>query len=224
MFVTLTNVQRGEAVALQRYIDNRCGIKRIAIRSFTFWIGWHNLGAREWISWRHRDGQANTLDLVPGLYNFELLSEALAEPIPDLTIAVGKATGVLNLSVPQSYQILLSEGLKKLLGLDDAGWLTEGSYLGDRPISFMPQDSLFVHLDQLSTSANLSNGAPSTLLGVFPAPNESFGEAKTFTPPHPEYKNLSDGTIDELKVRVTDSYQKLVDNHGLPIAVTLEIQ
>ena len=43
-------------------------------------------------------------------------------------------------------------------------------------------------------------------------------------PPHPEYKNLSDGTIHELKVRVTDSYQKLVDNHGLPIAVTLEIQ
>lgn len=210
-------------MALARYIDNRCGTKRVAIRSFTFWVGWHNLEPGEWISWRHGDGQTNTLDLVPGLYNFELLSEALVGPIPDLIITVDKATGVLSLSIPQSYQILLSEGLNRLLGLDDAGWLT-GSYLGDRPISFMPQDTLFVHLEQLSTSENLVDGSPSTLLGMFPAPNEPFGELKTFTPPHPEFKDLSNAIIDELKVRVTDSYQKLVDNHGLPIAVTLEIQ
>ena len=68
MFITLTNVQRGEAVALLRYIDNRCSTKRVAIRSFTFWVGWHNLGAGQWISWRHRDGRAVTLDLVPGIF------------------------------------------------------------------------------------------------------------------------------------------------------------
>ena len=94
---------------------------------------------------------------------------------------------MLSLSVAREYQTLLSDGLKKLLGPDDVGWLT-GFDLGDWPISFMPHDALFVHLYQLSASENLLNGVPSTLLGVFLAANEPFGEAKTFTPPHPDYK------------------------------------
>ena len=36
MFHTLSNVQRGEAIGLQRYINNREGYLRIGVRSITF--------------------------------------------------------------------------------------------------------------------------------------------------------------------------------------------
>ena len=111
--------------------------KRLAIHSFTFWIGWHNLEPGGWSSWHQGDGQANTLDLIPGLYNFELLSPASANSISDLTIDVDKATGMLSLSVPRGNQTFISKGTNQILGL------------GDRPVNSMPQDALFVHFDQI---------------------------------------------------------------------------
>ena len=87
----------------------------------------------------------------------------------------------------------------------------------------MPHKVLYTYLDQLSTTANIVDDKPSQLLAVFPAIGEPFGTA-TSVNPHPEFKRLEAGTITELNVRVTDEYQRQIENHGLPMSVTLEIQ
>ena len=50
MFLTLSNVQRGEAVPLQRYIDNRDGHLYVALKSITLTVGWYNIERGETFS------------------------------------------------------------------------------------------------------------------------------------------------------------------------------
>ena len=68
MYQTLTNVQRGEAVGLMQYIDNRTGSNLcVGLRSITYTVGWDNLGSSETFSWQSNDGPTDTLEVVPGL-------------------------------------------------------------------------------------------------------------------------------------------------------------
>ena len=41
MYHTISNIN--QTINLQQYIDNKCGIKRIGLKSFTYTIGWYNL-------------------------------------------------------------------------------------------------------------------------------------------------------------------------------------
>lgn len=220
MFVTLTNVQSGGAVSLQQPIDNRKGSLEVAIRSFTFWIGWHNLKPGEFVSWR-KNGETNTLSLSQGLYSFDLLADTLSGAEADLSLNVDHFSGRVNFTVPRDYEVLLSENLTSLLGLKK-GWMT-GLNFAEGPINMTPEKALYVHLDQLSTSENVVDGAPSTLLAVFPAPSDPFGTTRNWNP-RPEWKKLAAGTTGELKIRVTDERQALLDNNGQPISVVLEIR
>ena len=51
MFQVLTNVQTGEAVSLQQYIDNRNGDLTaglsVGLRSITYKVGWYKVNAGE---------------------------------------------------------------------------------------------------------------------------------------------------------------------------------
>ena len=44
-FVTLTNLQNREPMLLQTAIDNTCGKLNVALRSFHYEVGYHNLDA-----------------------------------------------------------------------------------------------------------------------------------------------------------------------------------
>ena len=83
MFQTLTIVQKGEAVVvgLQQYIDNRCGDLLIGLRSITYTVGWYNIDAGEYFSWRSStwgvSGASNTTDIHPGLYGFARLHDTI---------------------------------------------------------------------------------------------------------------------------------------------------
>ena len=62
MYQTVTNVQRGEAVGLLQYIDNRTDINiRVGLRSITYTVGWNNLGSSETLSWPSNDGPQTPL-------------------------------------------------------------------------------------------------------------------------------------------------------------------
>jgi len=50
MFLTVTNIQSGEAVQLQQCIDNLGGNLRISLRTLTYIVGWHNVEAGQTIS------------------------------------------------------------------------------------------------------------------------------------------------------------------------------
>lgn len=121
----------------------------------------------------------------------------------------------------RDYEALLSENLTSLLGLKKR-WMTD-LHFGEGPINMTHEKSLYVHLNQLSTSENVVDGAPSTLLAVFPAPSDPFGTARNWNP-RPEWKKLAAGTTGELKIRVTNERQALLDNNGQPISVVLEIR
>ncbi|KAI0225980.1 hypothetical protein LSAT2_023313, partial [Lamellibrachia satsuma] len=73
-YQTLTNVQRADAVDLLQYIDNRTGNNlRVGLRSITYTVGWNNVGFSETFSWQSNEGPTNTLEMVPGLWSFNLL-------------------------------------------------------------------------------------------------------------------------------------------------------
>ena len=67
MFHTLSDVQRGEAVPLQQYIDNRDGHLCVGLKSITYAVGWYNIEPRETFSWRSTVGPEETLNTPPGL-------------------------------------------------------------------------------------------------------------------------------------------------------------
>ena len=167
MFHTLSNVQRGEAVPLQRCIDNRDGRLYIGLKTITFAAGRYNIDEGETFSWRSTGGPEKTINIPPGLYWFDRLKEVLRGTIPTHTLEVSRENGLITLTVASGPGVLLSDGLLTLLGLDDGlggVWLDAGVYTGDRPVNFATRQMLWVHLEEINAAENIVNGAPSTLL------------------------------------------------------------
>ena len=226
MFHTLSDVQRGEAVPLQQYIDNRDGCLYIGLKSITFAAGWYNIERGEKFSWRSTGGSEKTLSIPPGLYGFDYLQEVLRGTVPTHTLTVSRENGLITLTVAPGRGILLSDGLLTLLGLDDGlggVWLDAGVYMGDRPVNFATRQMLWVHLEEINAAENIVNGAPSTLLAGIGLGRHAFGDISTVRMECPEYKRLRDGTIGELKVSIRDASGKAISNQDLPIHVTLAV-
>ena len=228
MFQTLTNVQSGAAVPLLEPIDNRCGDLRVGLRSITYTVGWYNVEPGEAFSWRELGGSTSTVPIPPGFYGVERLQEIIEESTNavDISLLVSKENGLINLTVGGNCEVLFTDGLLSLLGLDDGlggEWLGVGIYTGDSPVNFVRSKLLRVHLEQVSTTDNALDGAPSTLLTTIGVECHAFGEIRTVHIEHAEFKRLQAGTISELKVSVRDDDTGLQVMNHLPISVTLEI-
>ena len=143
MFVTLTNVQNGEAVSLQQCIDSQNSQLTVALHSLTKWVGWHNVLSGESFQWHAKGQPLQTVIIPPDLYSFAMLSEHLSDNITVLSVDISKATGYVEMVVPQETEVNFGGNLRHLLGLDDEGWLTEGRYIGDRPVNFYLQSFKF---------------------------------------------------------------------------------
>jgi hypothetical protein len=224
MFHTLTDVQLGKAVNLQQCIDNRSANLRIGLRSFSHYVGWYNTLAGETFEWWEVAGQTNTICITPGLYSLDALVNLLRMELVTCQLEVSTVNGIVKMTIPNGYECRLSAGLLSLLGLDDYGWLDAGIYVGDRPLDFSYPKALYIHLDQLSTTNNMVDGAPSSLLAIIPMSLKGFGEVNTIYYSNPEFRLLQCGTIDELKLRITDSYGQSIDNHGLPFTAVLQLE
>ena len=210
MFQVLTNVQTGEAVSLQQYIENRHGDLRVGLRSITYTVGWYNIKAGETVSWRSESADL-LLEIPAGLYSLkqreELLEDAISDVGTAVTLEVSPTNGLITLTVAEEWEVKLSDGLLALLGLDDGvggAWLNTGVYTGDRPVDFAPRKELRVHLEQLCTTGNVVDGAPSTLLTFIGVGCHSFGDVHTVRIEHPKYKRLAEGSVSELKACVRD--------------------
>ena len=223
MYQTLIDVQRTEAVGVLKYIDNRMGSNlHVGLRSITYTVGWDNVGSSEIFSWHYNDGLTNTLEVVPGLWSFNRLKDLVDNP--GIGLLVSKVNGLVTLLVLIGWKVQFTAGLLTLLGIDDSGWLDAGTYTGERPVNFAPTKTLHVHLEQVNTTHNALDGAPSTFLGVVGVGCNSYGEIETVVVPHPEFKCLLCGTKDELKVPVRDDTGQRIENHDLPIYVVVEIR
>ncbi|GFS05152.1 hypothetical protein ElyMa_001192800 [Elysia marginata] len=139
---------------------------------------------------------------------------------------VSKMDGLITLEVTSGWGVLLSDGLLKILGLNDGlggVWLDAGVYTGDRPVNFTTRRMLWIHLEEINASENIVDGAPSTLLTSIGVGCHAFGDIKTVRLECPEYKRLRDGTIGELKISVRDESGQAFSNQDLPIHVTLSV-
>jgi len=101
-------------------------------------------------------------------------------------------------------------------------WLDSGTYQGDCASNFTGTKTLSVYLQQLSTTANFVDGAPSTLLALVGLDNYSYSDTKTIRFDSPEFKLLIRDSISELKASIYDDKGKIIDNHQQRISLGLE--
>ena len=103
--------------------------------------------------------------------------------------------------------------MRQILGIDEMGWIA-GIYEGDKPVKFITPRWLHIYLDQLSTTSNLVDGAPSTLLAIVPV---TTGGIIDINPHYPMYKKLVVGHIDQLNLRVLVENGATMQNRGTAV-------
>ena len=146
MFITITDASKGKPYRLPKREDwSQIGIKSISGR-----VGWYNI--KEELEWRytynpptpepggtkvHVIPSSHTIE--PGMYNFDTLVETLTSKIDGFEINANKNAGKISMTVPPLCEIWLPDPIKKILGIDDEGVLTEVEYISDHSVEFSPQ-------------------------------------------------------------------------------------
>ena len=202
------------SVDLQQYIDNRNGNKKIGLRNITYTLGWYNI-EHETI----KIDKERPYEIASGYYSFQQLVDIFQSQ--GVTLNANEVNGIVTLTSPNDIKI--SKGLKSMLGLHHKIFIANKTYSGNKPLDLAVHKNIYIHLEQLNTSQNYYNGAPSTILTMIPIENKQFGDIVSVNFEHPQYKLLTNGAITELKLDVRDENNKTIDNHGLPINCVLEI-
>jgi len=223
-------------VQLQQCIGNLGGNLHISLRTLTYIVGWYNVEAGQNISWRPAVvGWRINYSFAQGLYTFAHFRNIVRRLRSNISLSLDNASGLIKLQIPPEWVGKFTDGLLNLMGLDDGlngQWLETGVYDGDRPADFSGPKALRIHLDQISTTENWLNGAPSRLLCLVPIVSGRtniitplrFGDINAVRFHHPELKRLTAGIINELKFTVRDDRGRALDNHGLNVSAVVEIQ
>ena len=208
MFQTIGNVQKGEAVGLQQYIDNRCGKLRAGLRSLTYTVGWYNvMEGLSFLEWHHDDQLTQLVKVPPGLYGFKEVKAVLESGESDVLLEVNKTNGIVTLTISPDWELKIPHSLTILLGLKDTlgdQRITNSHYVGARSLDFALYKAVCLYLEQLNTYENSVNDAPSTLLQAIPVGRSCFGAIEDFQFERPLFKRLQGGTIGELKLTLRD--------------------
>ena len=227
-FVTLTKLQNREPTLLQTVIDNTCGKLNVALRSLHYEVGYRNLDDYtnlylnpELGSGAPRPTRKFFILRRGGLYTFEEISRFFMESVPGITLRL-KAPGLAEFNVPETLgTIALDDQLCRFLGITGENTIT-GKYVEDTPVKLIVHKWLYIYLDQLSTTSNIVDSAPSTLLAIVPA-SYSRGIIN-ITPPNPIFKKLEVGHIYQLNLRVLDENGTIVQNHDKSMTAVLDIR
>ena len=211
MHHTISNIDT--TVSLQQYIDNRDGNKRVGLKQFTYILGWFNV-----FNQSIQKDKERPIYIQDGYYSFQQIADLFQSL--DIILFVNEMNGVATLTTKSDLRI--TKNLKDILGFNKRK-LNAGTHNGVKPVDFATHKTVYVHLEQLNSSKNHFNGAPSTILAGVPILNSAFGDVLSIRFENPEYKYLSNGALTELKLSVCDEYDRKIDNHGLPMSAVLEI-
>lgn len=213
MYQTISNIEN--TINLLQYIDNKCGNKIIGLKSFTYTIGWYNL-IDEYIK---KDFDSPN-KITNGYYSFQQIVDIFDNY--NITLTVNETNGIASLITSDNLNI--SKGLKQILGFKNKKRFTANeTHYGERTIDFAPYKQLYVHLEQINSSYNFFDGAPSNILCVVPVENKPFGDIVHINFSNPQYKQLTHGDISELSISVCDEKGQKINNNGLTISCVLEI-
>ena len=211
MYQTISDINK--TINLQQYIDNRDGNKRIGLKFISYNIGWYNV-----YNGRIKKGK-NKQEIKTGYYSFQQISDEFQKG--NISLTVNETNGIALIDTP--IEIKINRDLRNMLGFQNTV-IFEANILhyGNKFVDLAIHKSLYIYLEQISTSHNYLDGMPSTLLAVIPVENKEFGENITVRFEHPEYKYLINGEITELKLEIRDEKNNKIINH-LPINCVLEI-
>lgn len=213
MYHTISNIKN--TVNLQQYIDNREGNKQVGLKSFTYVLGWYNV-VNEYVQ---KTGE-RPHRIEDGYFSFQQIADIFNSL--NITLTVNEHNGIASLTTDNELKI--SKELKLMLGFGNKRKFEANiTHVGNKCLDFATVKSLYIHLEQLNTSQNYFNGAPSTILAVVPVENKEYGDIVYVRFEHPEYKYLSNGAITEFEISVRDEYNHKINNHELTMSAVLEI-
>ena len=232
MRIRIDDITKGTFI-LPTPIDNRNGHLKIGIKSIGYWVGFYNI-YEEQTCYLGRQGQGNTVfKIKPGLYNFKEFSRMLRKKVPGLNLALNKITGLIDLTLPEGVDVWFPDAVKYMIGLDDNDRWLRGSYVGDRPVEFLPAGGISIYLNELSTTKNLysresENIINSNLLGNIPMLSENFGQYFSIQYEKPIFIDLKASEINQFefisKLHWRNNVQHDLNNHSLPISLELKIK
>ena len=210
MYVTLTDVQNGESVYLTRSL---LGELEVALCELTYYHLWHNIRGTERVSNEH------TTMLVPGgYYHAHELDEEVFKLL-GAKLHLDTHTGLLQLTTKNDKIVMTSE-LTEVLGFSQNTFEAEKmllrngptrsskTYTADEPHGLAVHREVYIHLAELSTSENLTNGQSSTLLRSIPVENEKRGAGRTISFQVLQYKRLATDPISLLTISLRDTKEK----------------
>ena len=219
MFITLTNPTNEEASLLQPAIDNTSGGLYVALREIHYEVRYSNLGKNPYVVWVDYKAPENQrrIFVPPGLFTPERLSQFFMDKLPGLKMEIDGRGFIWLDTTETGGTVTFMGGLGPRLGIRKA---INGEYHGDRPIKLSVHRWLYIYLNQLSTTSNLVNGAPSTLLAIIPAATSGVTD---ITIHKPMYRKLEAGHVHNLNLLVLDEDGKEITNDNKPITIVLEI-
>ena len=157
---------------------------------------WYQMGITTLANWTMRSSS-------PWVPNYTLIH----------TVSYNKQRGTTNLIMISSelakvlgFSKNTFEGAKMLLrnGLTRSG----ETYTADEPHRLAVHREVYIPLAEFSTSENLTNGQPSTLLRSIPVEIEKRRAGRTISFQVLQYKRLAAGTISQLTISLRDSMGK----------------
>ena len=205
MYITLTGIQNGEPVYLARSVGDpsACRVLEVALCELTYYHQWSNISAAL------GNNQASDGHMIPdGYYNVCELNDEVFEPL-GTELRLHAPTGLLQLSAKK--RLALNSRLAKLLGFTRRTFEPGKTYLADEPHRLTVDREIYMHLAEVSTSENLHNGRPCTLLRSVPIENERCGSGRTETFPTLQYKMLASVAHPQLTLTVSDANGKKLD-------------
>ena len=129
-------------------------------------------------------------------------------------------TGRLQLSTKK--RLVLNSGLARLLGFSRDRFEPGKTYIAGKPYRRAVYLKICVHLAEASSSDNLHDGHPSTLLRSVPVENEICESGRTETFPVLQYKTLSFYPVSQLTISLRDTNGRLLSFEYL--SATLHIR
>ena len=202
MYVTLTDTQNGEPVSVP---GTACGALEVALCELTYYHRWLNISAE--IKNSVTDLRT-VLNISKGYYNVcELDKEAIR--LLGAELSLHAPTG--RLQIYPKRRLVLDRGLADLLGFSRVRFEPFEMHIADKPHHLITHREICVHLAEVSTSENLHNGRPSTLLKSIPVENEMCGGGRTESFSVLQYKRLASGPLSQLTLTILNTSGRKLD-------------
>ena len=201
MYVTLTDLQNGDPVYLTRPLS---GGLEVVLCELTYYHQFYNIRAA-----LKNNQIGNEPTTIPdGYYNVCKLNEFFQ--LLDAELTLHTPTGRLQPSTVKRLRlpVMLNSGLAKLLAFSLEIFEPGKKYTVDKPHKLAVYRENGVHLAEVSSSENLHNGNPSTLLRSVPVENEKYGSGRTETFHVLQYKRLWSGPVSQLTISLRDTKGK----------------